>query len=101
MKIQGDGNSGARIDKLAKREATSVRRSGGESRASGRVEAEEQVSLSTLAERLVAELRDPATRETRVQELKAAVRGGNYPLDEGRIADGVLRDMLLSEGTEE
>ena len=48
MKIQGDGNSGARIDKLAKREATSVRRSGGESRASGRVEAE-LIALGLLA----------------------------------------------------
>ena len=39
-------------------------------------------------------LATPAVREDKVREFRERIKGGNYAVDSGKVADGILREAV-------
>ncbi|MDR2260092.1 MAG: flagellar biosynthesis anti-sigma factor FlgM [Azoarcus sp.] len=62
-----------------------------------RVGSGEKVELSSLASTLqkaeAALAQTPVTDQTRIEEIKQAIRDGRFKVDANRIADGLIADV--------
>jgi len=89
-------NTAARsLDKLDKKSSAGKTESAGTSKAPVQTQAGDSVNLSNVQQRIKDQ---PDFDRAKVDAIKAAIQGGNYPLNPGRIAQNFVSIEKMIQG---